>query len=295
MIIYKIISDVNEAEKLWNLFSPNEEFYDDWIARSTYNKLSDSPIHFIVGYENEKPVLLLPLQWNEAELSYEIFGGRFFSLNRIFAKKNYEKYFRDLFNEVKKPLFLRWLINPIDGIATNPDDGMFVLYRENMVNIEDYFNKYWKGEKKKKIKKFVRQLNERGLIKHSNRKEDFEKLVEFNIKRFGEKSLFYRDSLRTEYFRKLIDLMNVQITSFELNGEIIAVGYKIIYNNKILGINTGINPEISNIGKYLYIDTIKTMIENNYDLYNALEGDYGWKDIYGFSLLPQYCLNLTNE
>ena len=87
MLKFKIIKEIEECEKLWKLLSTNKTLWDIWeVNYCFYNpKLYD--LHFIVGYDDDKLVGLLPLWLDKKEDVHGFFGGEF-PEKRIFFVKN---------------------------------------------------------------------------------------------------------------------------------------------------------------------------------------------------------------
>ncbi len=98
-LTFKTISNKKDACILWDIFSPKKTLDDEWDFRYTFYKYLKFPLRFIVGFDNGKPIGLLPLQLNtnkgvsqkkfEAREPFlEFFGGIDTGDNKIF-------FFRD--------------------------------------------------------------------------------------------------------------------------------------------------------------------------------------------------------
>lgn len=99
---FDIVIDIDKAKNIWDLLSPKQKIDDEWDFRYVFYKDLNIPIHFIVGYVNNTPVGLLPLQQNtlkglmppyypkDGKEFLEFFGGDDTDDNDIFINSTYE-------------------------------------------------------------------------------------------------------------------------------------------------------------------------------------------------------------
>jgi hypothetical protein len=62
MLRFECVQDIDKAKELWELFSPKQTIYDDWDFRFTFYKYYQPKIFFYVGYLNDDPIGVFPLQ-----------------------------------------------------------------------------------------------------------------------------------------------------------------------------------------------------------------------------------------
>lgn len=293
MIKYHIYTSIEEGENLWNTFSPKVELYDDWKFRFTYWNFTKPEICFVVGYENNIPFGLLPLQWNN-DGYYEFFGGDFMSYNALFIKETFEHLKNDFLNQINKPIYLRWMRTPFSHPKLKTTEkSTFFLPVKNFTNLDDYFQNVLSPTRKKQIRKEMRKILKQDTNITFNNFDDLDLLVQLNKKRFGDNSVFNKP-YRYEFFKAILKIFDAQIITVTIDGEKVGIGLRIIYNNTLYGINTGVKEGTANVGKFLYLKAIEFAIENKLEKYDALEGAYGWKEEFGFLGRPQYHLDLRN-
>jgi hypothetical protein len=119
---FRVITDAEEAKKIWEIFSPKKRIDDDWEFRNTWTEKLDFPFHFIVGYDEDKPIGVLPLQLNtlkglgpkllQMNIPYlEFFAGIDTDDNDVWVLPGYEEYKKDFFKQIKDPTVLTSLKN----------------------------------------------------------------------------------------------------------------------------------------------------------------------------------------
>lgn len=294
MINFKCITDINDAKNYWEQFSPNTELYDSWEFRYTYWQFTKPNIFFYVGLENDEPFGLLPLQWNENGY-LEFFGGDFMSYNELFIRDTHQHLKAEFLKHIDKPVYLRWMKSPIphEDLITS-EKSTYYLPLIGLESLDDYFQKFLSPTRKKQIRKEMRKILNQNTELLFNNFDDLELLVDLNRKKFGEDSVFHKP-YRYEFFKEIINKFDANMLTVIIDNEKVAVGLRISFNNILYGINTGVKEGTSNLGKFLYLKAIEFGIENKREKYDALEGAYGWKEIFGFSARPQYHLDLRKR
>ncbi len=306
MITFSIIEDPKEAKRLWELFSPHERIDDDWEFRNAWTEDYNFPFHFIVGYDEEKPIGLLPLQYNtlkglgpkllQMSIPYlEFFAGVDTDDNDVWVLPGYEQYKRDFFRQIKMPAVLGSLKEPyeIDGTKAEYYLDRFELDLVKNPDIDTYLQQAFDGKGRRRLKgRMKKLLNTYSVTIKNGDKHDLELLFEFSIKRFGEQSSFNRPD-RQAIFQKLMDRCQTDLLVFELDGEIKAVTFGLIYNNIYTMLNLGYDNTIRDILKSLVYLRIERAQERGFKLLDVGKNDNGWKSSFHFTKIPQYKLMLN--
>lgn len=294
MLSFQTITSLEEAKTYWQLLSPKEEIYDEWLFRYLYYKYLNCPIHFIVGFDGKEAIGLLPLQWNAQENYLEFFGGRFMSYNTIFVKKGYEYVQIQLVEQLQKPAYLRWLRHPIAHPSLTTITPTYYLPLRGLKDTDNYLDKYWHGKSKNEFKRQTKRLLETNIEITYNNFADFDHLVEFNKQKWGQESVFY-NPYRSEFFKDVIQNFECHLISIKIDGQLSAVAFRIGYKGILYGINAGLKEGSKNLGKFIYLKTIELGINLNKEKYDALEGSYNWKEDFGFQARQQYSLDLRAQ
>lgn len=282
---FKICKDIGECGKLWNLFSPSKRLFDVWDFRLCFYDNEDNNPYFIVGYEGKNPIGLIPLQFSKNKSQYSYFGGWFPERNSFFLKGKAK--LAEFLEQCPEGTF-------IEGIDTA--EGKYYNFLEDectyYLDLSRYshsFEKYFSSFDRKRQKNLNREL--KNLPKHfifHNRMEDFDRLVELNIKQYGEDSKFNNETIKNG-IHKMACLANkkgiLDMTSLEINGKTEAVDIGIVYGQWYHAIIGGANSrKIPGIGKLMTILDIKNAIAKKTDFVDFAATSGHWKEMWNFDM-----------
>lgn len=303
---FKVVRDIEEAKDLWEHFSPHKEIDDEWDFRYTFFKRLHYDLHFIVEYEQEKPIGLLPLQMNnlnglmppyyrkDGNAFLEFFGGDDTDSNAVFQKSQ-TTHFMDYIKSLDIPTYLAPLASSYNTLSNIIFyDNKYYLDLQNYKSYEDFLADKWGKSSRKKANQQVRKLYRDHRIEIlENNYEDIALLSEFNKKRFGEDSSFSYD-YRKDVFIDLLKLYDVQTLTVVVDGKKEAVSYGIFYKDQYIGMNAGVNNEIEDLAKMLIFLQIDKAIEHGCKRYDAGKGDSGWKEQFHLEKMPQFALTIPS-
>lgn len=295
----RIISDVAEAKKIWEALSPNESIYDTWEFRFCFHKYYQYTLHFIVGYDGQEPVGLLPLQYNADKKYYEFFGTYFMETNRVFIKPGYENTVPHYYNQIPTPVNLESISAQDEFTSNFPiQDYKYVLPLTKYQNFDDYVTQAFSSKSRSGLNKKIRTIEATGeLVWEENNINDIELLFKFNIESFDDKfeekggrrsSFLYQ--YRQEIYRDFLTLpFDPYILNLKINGVIQAVSLTLRYKGQYVFLNTGANlRDIPNLGTYMYYQNIKRAFEQKMTLFDAGTESYGWKERFHLEPTPQH-------
>lgn len=305
---FKIVENPEEAEKIWEIFSPHKKLDDEWNFRYTWMKYLNIPLHFIVGFDNEKPVGLLALQYNTGKgLSpkllnmdkpfLEFFGGVDTDDNRVFLLPGYEKYMTQFLEKIHQTAVLTSLSNEY---KVGSSESVFYLDRfevdlNGITDFDSYIDLHLSGKARRNVKHELRRSKLEGYKVDivDGDESDLEQLFQFSIDRFGERSSFHREDRRKVYY-DFLKLYPVDIFKVLLDGVTKAVVYGIVYNKTYTGINVGYDYSVPSFGKFLLSATVPRAIKLGCTLYDVGQGDNGYKSRLHITQIPQYKLALNS-
>ena len=297
-LTFKIISDLEKAKEYWNLLSPHKFIDDEWDFRYAFFKRLSYELHFIVAFDSEKPIALLPLQENnllglmppyypeDDQPFLEFFGGDDTDDNNILGDNS---LFRELTSQVKERAYLA----PLDPIFENfPNaswyENKYFVDITGYKSYEDFLVDKWGNSSRKKILQQIRKIEREHKIEiiYDN-VDDIELLAEFNIERFGERSSFsYK--YRKEIFKDLAKFYPVIMITMIIDGKKSAVSFGLHYKDAYVGMNAGVSSEIPDLPKMLTLYQMGRAIELGCRIYDAGKGDSGWKENFKFEKIPQF-------
>lgn len=290
MIEIKVISELAEAKKLWNLLSPQESIYDLWDFRFAYYQADLAPLKFQAAYEDGRAVALLPLQFSREYNCLEFFAEEFVEDNRLFFLPGYEKVIPDLYDNIKEKVKIYDLAGGDPYTEKMPlEDYVYYLDLKNINSLEDYL-KILSAKKRRNFSRDFRILEAQGDIRIVyNRFSDFDNLFSLNHNRFGEESYLKEEKIKKVH-RNLLKLpYDWQMISLEVNGELAAVSLAVVYRETYYYLNSGADfLKFPESGNYLNRLNLERALNLKAKIFNIGLGDCGWKKRWGFSTIPQY-------
>jgi hypothetical protein len=292
LLIFSVITDLREAEKVWRLLSPHIVVDDEWDFRYIFYKYHNYPLHFIVGYYNEVAVGLLPLQYNTEKKHVEFFGGVVMGDNKVFLAKGFSGYADMFFKQIIGRSSLIALSDSYTTMKMEPYEEKYCLDIKGLKNYEEYIEKYLTGKSKRQLRQQIRFLLENQTIEVvRNEYKDIELLFKINKKNFGKDSSFMAP-FRAQEYRDLMNLYKAEMITIKVNGKKEAVSFGVTYKKRYRNMNTGTNKAINNLGKLLNLEKITTAVSAKAHILEAGRGSRGWKDQFKFTPIPQYQLIL---
>lgn len=299
---FKIVTKIEEARDIWNKLSPHKTIDDEWDFRYAFYKYLPYKLNFIVGYDNEEPIGLLPLQKDnlsglmppyykkDNKPFLEFFGGDDMDDNMLLTKPGYEDSLPIFLSQLSLPTYLAPLAKQY--LSSEFYTYKYFINLSTFKTHEDFIDATWQGDSRGKFKRGIRSLHKKHKIEIiENDLEDINLLSDLNTQRFGKSSSF-NFPYRKEIFFDLAKLYETQIITIKADGVRQAVSYGIYYKKTYISMNIGVNPEINNLGKLIIMLQIDKAILKDCSSYDAGKGDSGWKEVYKLQKSPQFKLEL---
>lgn len=288
MPTFDIIKEKNKCKKLWDTFSSKEVLWDLWDFRYCFHEGFD--FHFIVGSENNEEIGFIPLVFDKKNEVYTYFGDTFPEQNKFFLKdKNDISTFLKQCPEDTQIYY----IDKSEKEFYNFDIGerrYFLNFIKYDKTIENYLKTFTKKHRKN-LRYDLKRLKEKNYKIKINEIKDFEKLIEFNKKKFGKES-DYNDKKFVASMKKVIEtaqkMQILNMISVQFNKKVEAVGLGIIYNKVYYVVGSGRNVEIKNLGKLLIFEQIKSALEKNCNEIDFLSTESGWKELWNLDSEQMY-------
>lgn len=280
---FKICQDIKECNVLWNLLSPKKKLFDAWGFRICFYDSHDNEPYFVVGYEEKDIVGIIPLCFVKSKSQYNYFGGWFPERNFFFLKdKTKLAHFLD---QCPNNTFIEG-IDPSEGKYFNFLEDEYTYYLD-LSKYDNSFEKYFTSLDKKKQKNLKRDIKNIPEYKIChNRLEDFDRLMELNIKQYEEDSKFNNEAIKNG-IHGLVNLAYkegiLQMISVEINGKTEAVDVGIVYGDWYNAVIGGANNQkIPNLGKLMTILDIKNAIETKSRFVDFFATSGYWKSMWNF-------------
>lgn len=296
-------SDIEVCRELWQELMPAEQLTDLWDVRICFANHFQRKLCFVVARENNKPVGLIPLCFIEEHGYWGYFPGE------IWEKKTWLEQNRIIASsqEVADQMF-RWLednhINySLRYLHTNPyipenrmledEIGYLFFPPEHKYTIEEYYTLFSR-KSLKTVHKDVNKLYNLGVTFRFDDLKDFDRMVAFNIERFGTQSYFANN----KFARSFEDLMNflkekeyLRIITVIIDGQIAAVDMGCLYNGSYTLLAGGTNVDFPGIAKLINLWHLQSSCTNRYNMVDFLCGDFSWKKLFHLTPRPLYQLS----
>lgn len=286
----KTISDLSEAKFYWEALVEQKNIFDNWDFRYCFYKYFNYPLYFQVGFSNNEPVGLLPLQYNKDSDCLEFFGDRFMEDNQVFIKPGFENFIPEFYASLSDKVNLEYIVGE-DTFTKGFEvlDQKYFLNLNNFKTGEDYLQKYFDSESRGKLKRKLKKITQEKIEVLKNNFSDIEFLIQFKIDRFKESSTF-NWPYRKEIFRDMLKLpVKIFLNSFLLNGELQGVSLSILYRDDYAYVNFATKSDaFPNFSAFINMYNIEQAINNGAKSFNAFTGDYGWKELWHLEKSPEY-------
>jgi len=283
---FKIIKDLPQAKEIWQQFSPQETLWDDWDFRYCFYKYYNWELFFYTGYLNGEIIGVLPLQYNPEKQSLEFFGGKYMEENKVLIKNGCEHLVSDFYRQINQKAELEDISSQDPFTQSLPlQEYKYIYDLSGITTLEEFIDKYFDSDSRKKKRRLLKEEVE---IVYNNF-EDFDLMINLNIKNFGEESSFHFP-FRKEIFHDLLklDYEPILLTSI-IEGKKEAVSFAIKYKDKFISLNSGVNStSFPWLEKYLILKKVAKAIELKCRIFDACVGNCGWKENWHLEKIPQF-------
>lgn len=288
--------DSKEARSLWERFVDTGNPLLDWEFREAFARGYGDQYRFIrADGVNNGCVGLLPLQYVEDRKRWEFFGTYWFE-DTIFCAKN-EQIVRQLIAKAPRPLFLNGIshleLRRFQSLPLDFEEEKFTLDLTQYASAEEIFDDISSHRKcviRRKLKKFE-------ALHPTTEKQEWPEAVEhmifLNKKRFGEVHTLTpaRSKALIEVYKKDFSHLKKRVITLKVGEQIAAIGFALCNTDRYICLNAGWN-----VQQFPYCEAALTMahiqdaIQMGCSVFDALSGDYGWKNYWGLNPKPLYFL-----
>lgn len=293
MFSIRVISNLDEARKVWDLLSPRGNIYEEWDFRFVFYKYFSNPLRFYVAEEDGETVGLLPLQFNAEKNHLEFFGGNFMEDNHAFIKSGYEKCIPELYAAVKERARLEDIILDNEFVSLQFLENKYVIDLEEFGDIDSYLNKTFSSKTRKKIKKRNEEIELLGPEIACNEDSDLDVLIDLNKQAFGKDSSFHKP-FRREIWQDILksDFETVTLSA-KIDGKKRNASLAVVYKDTFVSLAVGNDKEdFPNLGTYMLLERIKKAISLKCKTFDAGLNDLGWKNKWHLRKIPQYIFSV---
>lgn len=294
---FECITELELAKMWWEQFSPNESLYDQWGFRYCFHKYFNRDVRFYVGYKNNEPIGLFPLQYNNDQMALEAYGGSYMRENRPFIKSGFESYLPDFYNHITEPAAILNVIGTDAFTSKLPlSYYRYCIDLTGCSTIDAYLTTKLYSKYRSNIKRRVKLLAEENITVAYNQFDDLELLMKLNLTSFTDSS--FAKLHRQDIFRDLLKLkLDFQLMTFSISGKKVAVSFSVRHKGIYHYINLGTDKEASqHLWTYVTYANIERAIALGCTVFDSGLEDCSWKEHWGHIALPEYnYLTATNQ
>lgn len=279
---FRVETNLNQCQKLWEEFSPRLHLFDLWEYRYCFYQGYGYQSYFIIGLNSGTPTGILPLWFEKKENFYTFFGGTFPEPNTFFTKD--KSKIGDFIGQCPKHTALYYIKeSESDYYRFQESEPKFYLEMRKYNNDINQFISSFSRKHRKNLKYDLKQLEKRGCSFRYNYLKDFGRMVTLNQKRFKKGSDFnelematsIKELMQTAYRQGKLNMISLMI-----NGRVEAVEMAIIHNGCYYVLCGGRNLEIENIGKAMIIEHINSALNKRIFKLDFLSSESGWKRLW---------------
>lgn len=305
----QVVTDMETAEQLWQIFTPNKSLFDLWEFRKTFAEQFALEPYFITLYEqtgSRAHILgILPLWLDNDEYAgkYTWFGGFWPEDNTFFVKD--PELIPLMLMAAPKPLILDCIsqesdyefLNTLEGFTTAADKKYY-LNTSTFKSVDDYLMTLKKKKRQniRRDRKHISTFNPRIAY---GRTHSLDRMYELNIERINElKEKGYRDEswfddVRYQMlFRKLVSCsprLKPMIITTDIGNQTESVEYGFIYNKTYYALISGTNiKQYSGLGVYSNLLVIEEAIKQGCNSIDFLSSNYNWKESWKLDAVALY-------
>jgi len=288
-VTVSLIQDEEQCHALWNHYADPEKFWERWDVRYAFH-IPSWVFHFMLFKENKKDIGLLPLVYHKKEKYYTFFGDTYPERNRFFASDNAGTIV--MLNMCPRETYLYNIETDDMALSANlsVSERRFFLPLDKYQSFEQYLAIFSKKHRKNFLND-LKKVQNIGIEIKKNVIKDFSILSSFNRQRFGSESDFSQPEF-VMCMQAMLTLASTKgwldLISIYVGGKPEAVGFGIIYNKVYYVFNTGRNPAIANIGKYLIAEHINSAIAKKCVDIDFLASETHWKVLWNLDSKELY-------
>ncbi|MFA6145947.1 MAG: GNAT family N-acetyltransferase [Patescibacteria group bacterium] len=288
---FKIVTDYKEAEELWQMFSPNQYLWDLWEVRDCFIKGTNYLLYFIVGYEGDEILGVLPLWCNTDEKHYSFIGDDLPEENRLFLKD--KKLISEFLKQCPAKTYLEYLNQddknffPSFKTVVHPDSCYYHLNLTGFNTFEDYLQSFSKKHRKN-LKYDLNGLAAQGFTVglENDFKENIVNIISgYNLGRFKDDSFFATSSFSKSLLNLVLWAKNkglLHMIVIKKSDQIYGAQFAILYKGAYTVVMGGSDSSIKNLGKLLTVGHIKNAINLGVKEMDFMAGGE-WKKLWQMS------------
>ena len=280
-------TDAQACKKLWEMFSPKQDAWDDWDLMFAFHDEEKHRFNFLLHQADDGPPDgLIPLVHDTTENRYMLMGGSYPDGRILWLQyEDFPEFFEHFPDRTALfELRLDWVTGLLKRCpqfeANFAEQG--IRYHLAPPEFEFDFYKHidtFSAEKKQKFLYDLRKIRKSEPALHWSEDNEADLFIELVNRNFGAES-DYASEENAKELRRVIDELQrsgrLRTLAIEIDGVKQAVSMSLRHGNKMVALYAASNNDYNNLGKLLNFETIQEACRLRVDEISYMTG-MQWK------------------
>jgi len=280
-------TDALECRKLWDLFSPGHDPWDDWDLIFAFHDQDNHRLQFLVHHNGDgQPDGMVPLVYDTKQNRSMLMGGSYPDGRILWLEYRDFPEFFEQFPERTVLFDLRqsWISGLLqlyphfEPNFAERDLRYYLVPSEFGFDFHNHLDTF-SADKKQKFLYDLRHIRKREPTLHWGKQNEAELFIELVNRNFGAES-DYVDADNANELRRIIDELErsdrLKTLTIEIDGAWQAVSLSLLHGNKMVALYASSNNDYNNLGKLLNVETIQEACRLRVDEISFMTG-MQWK------------------
>jgi len=287
-------TDIQECKKLWDMFSPAEEAWDDWDIIYAFHDNARHQLNFMLHHPADRPDGppdgppdgMIPLVYDSTDNRYMLMAGSYPDCRILWLQtKDFPEIFehlpdRTVFFDLKgswvdsllqhHPQFEGYFTEQEQRYYLVPSDFEFDFYRHI-----DTFS----PDKRQGFLYDLRKIRKSNPVLHWSDDDESNLFIRLCNRNFDAESDYANEEDAKEVRRVVAELKasgRLKTLTIEITGSKEAVSLSLLHKNKMVALYASSNNDFSNLGKLVNVETIQEACRLRVDEISYMTG-MQWK------------------
>ncbi|WP_156762839.1 GNAT family N-acetyltransferase [Woeseia oceani] len=260
-------TDLQECRRLWSIFSPQQDAWDDWDLMYAFHDQDKHRLNFLVHQsDDETPNGLIPLVYDTGLNRYMLMGGSYPDGRILWLRyEDFPEFFgqfpeRTVLFDLKQSWVsgLLQLHPEFDSYFAEPDLRYYLAPPDFGFDFDKHLDTL-PADKKPKFLYDLRNIRKREPTLQWSEKDEAELFIDLVNRNFGAESDYANPEDALEVRRVVHELESsgrLRTMTIEIDGVRQAVSLSLLHNNKMVALYASSNNDYNNLGKLLNVETI---------------------------------------
>ena len=293
-------TDLRACKELWEMFSPQQDAWDDWDLMYAFHDQDKHRLNFLVHEDGDgRPDGLVPLVFETTQDRYTLMAGSYPDGRILWLRhEDFAEFFeafpdQTVLFDLKESWVSKLLqLHPqFEANFTEQELRYYMVPSEFGYDFHNHLETF-SSDKKQKFLYDLRNIRKREPTLHWSDDDEADLFIGLVNRNFGDASDYANDDNANE-LRRVIDELHrsgrLKTLTIEVEGAKQAVSLSLLHGNKMVALYAASNNDYNNLGKLLNVETIQEACRLRVDEISFMTG-MKWKADWKMKSEP--CLTL---